>query len=124
MKLNLDEREVQYLKELFDYTSKIGINEAIKFEEMAIFDKIKNEEEIQNMTVVEAIERLQKIVKADCGMSETVEDFLKALVYRHPLHISRFWGLDSQNFKAVQVLIASMKTEDRFLVWERLSDER
>ena len=29
--------------------------------------------------------------------------------------------LDGQNFKAVQILIASMKTEDRFLVWERLS---
>ncbi|HIP14677.1 MAG TPA: hypothetical protein EYG74_04240 [Sulfurimonas autotrophica] len=109
MKLELDEREVQYLKELFDYTSKVGTNEAVKFEEMIIFDKIKNIEESQGMTVVEDIEQLQKIVKADCGVSETVEDFLKALVSRHPLHISRFWGLDSQNFKAVQILIASMK---------------
>ncbi|WP_294964033.1 hypothetical protein [Sulfurimonas sp.] len=45
MKLELDEREVQYLKELFDYTSKVGTNEAVKFEEMIIFDKIKNIEE-------------------------------------------------------------------------------
>jgi len=121
MKLELDEREVQYLKELFDYTSKIGTNEPIKLEEMMIFDKIKNIEESQGMTVIEAIEQLQKIVKADCGVSETVADFLKALTCRHPLHISRFWELDGQNFKAVQILIASMKTEDRFLVWERLS---
>jgi len=121
MKIDLDKREIAYLKNLFDYTSKMGTNEPVKFEEMLIFDKIVNAEETEDMTVTEAIEKLQKIVKADCGVSETVADFLKALTCKHKLDISNFCELDSGNFKAIQILINAMKIEDRFVVWNTLS---
>jgi len=120
MKIDLDNSEIEYLKNLFDYTAKMGTNEPVKFEEMVIFDKIKNTEESQDMTVIQAIEKLQIIVKANCGVSETLADFLKALTCKHKLDISNFCELDSGNFKAVQILINAMKTEDRFVVWNTL----
>ena len=98
----------------------MGTQEPVVFEEMMIFDKIKNEEEAQDVTITQAIEKLQIIAKADCGVSGTVADFLKTLTCKHKLNISNFCELDSGNFKAVQILINAMKTEDRFLVWKKL----
>ncbi len=68
-----------------------------------------------------ALNKLDRCVKADTGVSEIVKSFLISLGSKYEVDLGKLCALDKENFEACVILFKTLRTEERFDMWEQLN---